>query len=439
MTIFVRESSWFNRARAALVTRRSGVSAVRDFALSSRGRSGLGGAAGSLINATLILLLAMTGVSALCHAESPEHSSLVVEDVRCKGNALTRCTFIRGFLHLSPGDPLSEEEIQNAKLRLSSLPDFVSVQIYLDKGSAKGRAIVVIEVVEADRIENEISAGTSSRLTSLYQTIEGRFAERDVFGTQGTVNLDVEGIAPIDGPTHHGIYTRLQFAAPTLLDSNKYFLIGGMTYQNTVIDYPYFASDKTDQFDIDLSVGRRLFDYSYVTAGYLERLISQSISQSRGTSAIFSTNSNPNNNKGWAIGYGWNSEDDPYFPTQGSRLSSSFGGSWASVRFRKTWSINPDSTWSVQLGGTPGTQYRVSLDEDQDFSVGYQHRIGLSDRLGGINRGRWYVEPGLSYYGDIAYGKPLWELGLKLGVRVDTKLFGLVDLYVIASTSEQGK
>jgi outer membrane protein assembly factor BamA len=395
--------------------------------------------AGPIIKAALILLLAMTAVSALCHAESAEHSSLVVEDIRCKGNALTRCTFIRGFLHLAPGDALSEEEIQNAKLRLSSLPDFVSVRIYLDKGSAKGRAIIIVEVVEADRIDNQISAGTSSRLSSLYQTFEGRVAERDVFGTQGTVNLDVEGIAPIDGPTHHGIYTRLQFAAPTLLDSNKYFLIGGATYQNTVIDYPYDAYDKTDQFDIDLSVGRRLFDYSYVTVGYLERLISVSVSQSRGTSGIFSTNSNPNNNKGWAIGYGWNSEDDPYFPTHGSRLSSSFGESFASVRFRKTWSIDPESTWSVQLGGTPGTQYRASLDENQDFSIGYQRRISASDHLGGINRGRWYVDPGLSYYGDIAYGKRLWELGLKVGVRLDTKIFGLVDLYVIASSSEQGK
>jgi outer membrane protein assembly factor BamA len=140
-----------------------------------------------LKRAVLILLLAMTGVCALCRAEPAARSSLMVEDIRCKGNALTRCTYIRGFLHLSPGDALSEEEIQNAKLRLSSLPDFVSVEIYLDKGSAKGRAIIIIEVVEADRIDNQISAGTSSRLSSLYQTVEARVAERDVFGTQSSV------------------------------------------------------------------------------------------------------------------------------------------------------------------------------------------------------------------------------------------------------------
>lgn len=392
-----------------------------------------------LIRPTSILWLAMTCAPVLCHAQPPERAALIVEDIRCKGNASTKCSFIRGFLHISTGDPLNEDEIKNAKLRLSSLPDFLSVRIYLDKGSAKGRAAVVIEVVEADRVENEISAGTSSRLSSLYQTIEARVAERNAFATEDTVNLDVEGIAPVDGPAHHGIYSRLQFVDPTLLDSNKYFLISGISYQNTVIRYPYEAFDKTDQLDIDLSVGRRLFDYSYVTVGYLERLISRSISQTRGTSGLFSTNTNPNNNRGWAIGYGWNSEDDPYFPTRGSRLSSSFGESWASVRFRKTWSINPESTWFVQLGGTPGSQYRVSLDESQDFSVGYQHMISASDRLGGINRGRWYVEPGFSYYGDIANGKPIGELGLKVGIRLDTKVLGLLDLYVIASTSERLK
>ncbi len=440
MTIFAYIGHWLNHAPAPVIARAGGpFSRLRRTGHLRRRFPRWVRAGAPRFASMLIPLIALMGIAALCHAESTDPSSLIVEDIRCKGNALTRCTFIRGYLHLSPGDALNEEEIQNAKLRLSSLPDFVAVQIYLDKGSAKGHAIIVIEVVESERIDNQIAAGTSSRLSSLYQTLEARVAERDVFGTQGTVNLDLEGIVPIDGPTHHGIYTRLQYAVPTLFDSNKYFLISGATYQNTVIDYPYDASDKTDQFDIDLSVGRRLFDYSYVTVGYLERLVSQSISQSHGTSGLFSTNSNPNNNKGWALGYGWNSEDDSYFPTHGSLLSSSFGESWASIRFRKTWSINPESTWSLQLGGTPGTQYRASLDENQDFSIGYQHQIGPSDRLGGINRGRWYVEPGLSYYGDIAYGKRLWEPGLKVGMRLDTKLFGLVDLYVIASTSEQGK
>lgn len=202
------------RLTRRLLTTCSGVcEARRDNRRFRAGTYYLARAKESTVRVSLILLLATIGLSELGHAGSPEHSSLIVEDIRCKGNALTRCAFIRGFLYLSPGDALSEDEIQNARLRLSSLPNFASVQIYLNKGSAKGRAVVIIEVVEADRIENQVSAGTSSRLSSLYQTVEGRVAERDVFGTQGTVNLDVEGSIPIDGPTHRGIYTRLQFAS----------------------------------------------------------------------------------------------------------------------------------------------------------------------------------------------------------------------------------
>ncbi len=298
---------------------------------------------------------------------------------------------------------------------------------------------MIVEVVEADRVENELLAGTSARLSSYSQTIEGRVADRDVFGTRDTLNVDFEGIAPIGGLTRRGIYSRLQFVDPTLLDSSRYFLIAGVTYQNTLIDYPGpgFDFDKTDQLGIDGSVGRRIFDYSYVTLGYLYRPISQSVSQYTKSATVFSTDTDPNNNRGVSLGYGWDSEDDSYFPTRGSRLSSSFGLSWASVRFRKTWSSSADSAWTVQVGGTPGSQYRASLDESQDFSIAYGRKISASDDFGGIRQGRWYVEPGASYYGTSGSGRRLIEWGLKAGVRLDLKALGMVDLYVIGSTSGQ--
>ena len=390
-------------------------------------------------------VLALACVSPSGLAYSTENSGLIVEDMHCKGNAVTSCQFILGYIHLAPGDQLNEDEIQDAKLRLSSLPNFVSVDIHLEKGSEKGRAIVIVDVVEADNVQNELIAGTSARLSSYSQTIEGRMADRDVFGTRDTLNLDFEGIAPIGGLTRRGVYSRLQFVDPNLLDSSKYFLIAGATYQNTLIDYPGGSFDKTDQLGIDGSIGRRLFEYSYVTLGYLCRPISQSVSTftqySKITNAYaVSTDADPNNNQGVYLGYGWDSEDDAYFPTRGSRLSSSVGlswasVSWASVRFRKTWSSSPDSAWTVQVGGTPGTQYRASLDESQDFSIAYGRKISAGDSFGGIRRGRWYVEPGASYYGTSAYGSPQIEWGLKAGIRLDTKALGMIDLYVIGSTS----
>ncbi len=413
----------------------------------ARSRSGTTHIGGSLISARRctrvlwgwVLALVLVPLSGL--ADSRENSGLIVEDMHCRGNAVTSCQFILGYMHLAPGDRLNEDEIQDAKLKLSSLPNFVSVDIYLEKGSEKGRAVVIVEVVEADSVENELIAGTSARLSSYSQTIEGRMADRDVFGTRDTLNLDFEGIAPIGGLTRRGIYSRLQWVDPKLLDSSKYFLITGVTYQNTLIDYPGGDFDKTDQLAIDSSVGRRLFDYSYVTLGYIYRPISKSVSQytqdSKTAQLFFSTDTNPNNNRGVSLGYGWDSEDDSYFPTRGSRLSSSFGLSWASVRFRKTWSSSPDSAWTVQVGGTPGTQYRASLDESQDFSIAYGRRISASDGFGGIRHGRWYVEPGASYYGTSASGRPQIEWGLKAGIRLDTKALGMVDIYVIGSTSGQ--
>jgi len=415
----------------------------------ARSRGGITHIDGSLILARRCArvfwgwLLALAFVPLPGLADSGDNSGLIVEDMHCRGNAVTSCQFILGYMHLAPGDRLNEDEIQDAKLRLSSLPNFVSVGIHLEKGSEKGRAIVIVDVVEADRVENELIAGTSARLSSYSQTIEGRMADRDVFGTRDTLNLDFEGIAPIGGLTRRGVYTRLQFADPKLLDSSKYFLIAGVTYQNTLIDYPGYDFDKTDQLGIDGSVGRRLFDYSYVTIGYLYRPISQSVSTftqySKITNAYaVSTDADPNNNRGVSFGYGWDCEDDSYFPTRGSRLSSSFGLSWASVRFRKTWSSSPDSAWTVQVGGTPGTQYRASLDESQDISIAYGRKISAGDGFGGIRHGRWYVEPGASYLGTSAFtGRPQIEWGLKAGIRLDTKALGMVDLYVIGSTSGQ--
>lgn len=399
------------------------------------GRSLISARRGTRVLWGWVLALALVPLSGL--AESGENSGLIVEDMHCRGNAVTSCQFILGYLHLAPGDRLNEDEVQDAKLRLSSLPNFVSVDIHLEKGAEKGRAIVIVDVVEADSVQNEFIAGTSARLSSFSQTIEGRMADRDVFGTRDTLNIDFEGIAPVGGLTRRGIYTRLQFVDPNLVDSSKYFLIAGVTYQNTLVDYPGGDFDKTDQLGIDGSVGRRVFDYSYVTVGYLYRPISQSVSRYTKSASAFSTDADPNDNRGVSLGYGWDSEDDSYFPTRGSRLSSSFGSSWASVRFRKTWSSSPDSAWTVQVGGTPGTQYRASLDESQDFSVAYGRRISPSDSFGGIKHGRWYIEPGASYYGTSASGRAQIEWGLKAGIRLDTKALGMVDLYVIGSASGQ--
>ena len=97
-----------------------------------------------LIPLVLLLSLSCPGQAAT------DAETLIIEDFSCRGNAATSCDFILGHVYLAPGDVVDEEELGNARLRLASLPSFHSVQIYLEKGSARGRVRVVIEVTEAD-------------------------------------------------------------------------------------------------------------------------------------------------------------------------------------------------------------------------------------------------------------------------------------------------
>jgi outer membrane protein assembly factor BamA len=395
----------------------------------------------SLSLRTCVLLVGLA--TAWCPAGAADQASeIIIQEIQCRGNLSTSCTFISSNLFLRPGEPVNEEEIQSARLRLSSLPEFISADIHLEKGSQRGQAVVVIEVLEADRVENEFATGLSSRLSGVSQTIEGRITTHNVFGTRGTLNFDIEGIVPISGLQRRGIFSRLQFVDPKLLDSRKYFLIGGVSFQDSFSEYSNGDFYQTHQVGIDSSIGRRIFDYSYVTVGYLYRPDSHSISHYRGRAGVFNTDTDPTNyptNRGVFFGYGWDSEDDPYFPTRGSRLNVSFGPSWANARLRKTWKFGTDSVWTVQIGGTPGTQYRSSFNESQLISVAYAHSISPRQGFGGIRQGRWYVEPGESYYGISSSGRTLAELGLKVGIRLDTKAFGMIDLYVFGSTSAQLK
>ena len=64
------------------------------------------------------------------------------------------------------------------------------------------------------------------------------------------------------------------------------------------------------------------------------------------------------------------------------------------------------------------------------LSVSYARELKASD---GIKRGRWYIEPGVGPAGFDSEGRRIREAGLKLGVRLETETFGLVDLYIIGS------
>lgn len=371
---------------------------------------------------------------------------LTIEDIQCRGNAATSCGFILGHLYLSAGDRVDEDEIQNARLRLASLPNFDSVDIYLQRGSQQGRALLIVEVAEADPVAKETTIGASTRLSSIGQTIAARASHQNLFGTGKILDLDLAGRIPISEPVSKNFYARLQFVDPHLFDSKKYFLSGGAYYRNQLDRNLLDEFYDSERLGINLTFGRRLWDFSYLTIGYEFRPTSRTIYCNAvgygrcKTRSDFSTQL-------LLLGYGWNSEDDAYFPTQGSRFSAlqSFGNeepgcvelcqrSWTAVHYRKTWKSGGNSLWTFKLGGTPGTQYRSSLNEDALISLVYARPISFGF-FAASDRGRWYVEPGITSVGYSTRGEHIREVGIKAGVRLQLKSLGIVELYALGSTS----
>jgi outer membrane protein assembly factor BamA len=372
----------------------------------------------------------------LCFAKhASAEAPLIVQDIECHGNVLTACSFIRGALYLSPGSPVDEEEIRNAVLRLSALPNFVAVKIHLEKGDERGRVLVIVEVTEADPWTKESVFATSVRGAVAFERIAGRISNENLWGTNKVVSLEANGVIPLSGFSGQQYYARIQYADPRLFDNKNYFLIGGTTYQNDTIELSTSAFIKNidQQFlSVDLRIGRRIFDFSYLLAGYIQYPVAN-----RNNRIVYSDGTTSTNTYapiGWLLAsYGWNTEDDPFFPTRGSRLQISYGGDvhgdyhHTDGGYRQTWKID-HSLLTLILGNAPGIVYRGSLDRNFDLGLEYGRDIGASTS-GEIRKGRWYVQigqlaPGSSYSGD-----PVSEAGVKAGVRLDTKTIGIVDVY----------
>lgn len=390
-----------------------------------------------MLKATYLFAALSIAANVHCLAQSVELPKLIAEDVQCRGNQAVSCAFIRGHLHLTAGDALNEEEIRNAELRLSSLRTFESVKIHLEKGRVRDTAVVVIEVQEADPIATESLAGVSARLEAFRAVVGGRIAHQNLFNAGKIADLSVLAITPLGGNADEENYSVvLRYADPNLFGRAKYFAIASARWQN------YRRRDVHGNFAdfegpiFDLRAGRRFGDFSYVTAGI-----------AYGRSAVWRYGewkhdgvfgvSERRQDYGVNIIYGWNSEDDLYFPTAGSSFHIGAGWDFGSgspwnrshVQLRKTWPLGRGFL-AVKIGGAPSPEYRTSYEESQMLALTYARPLRLGES---VNRGRWYMEPGVGFTGRDSRGDYGYELGLKAGIRLDMPGWGIVDLYVMGS------
>lgn len=402
--------------------------------------------------AALVLLVTAALPTLPAAAQSTSDAPLLIEQLECRGNATTSCAYILSYLYLSAGSEVDEEEIRNAKFRLSALPNFTSVRIFLEKGSARGKANVVVEVVEADPLFTETLVGLANNRASV---LGFRIGHQNLFGAGERLELTASARIPVDSTVEREAQQlRLQYVDPKLFDSDRWFFTAGIGYFRNRFDSRFGDVFDTHETGIDFMVGRRLFDFSYLAVGY-RYLVSGNydfrIERLDGTTEV---TANEYRNQ-FLLDYGWNSEDDPDFPTQGGRLRASLALILTDSRlvldprisrepqnqdgellsrillgYRHTWTFRGRNHIRFEWGVAPGTESSNSLDDDGGITLGYERTLGS---LAGIERGRWYVDYKLLSW-SAHQGHDTVEQGLKVGVRLDTRQFGIVELYLFGST-----
>lgn len=384
-------------------------------------------------------LMLLVGVAS--SAEAAASSQLLVQNVECRGNHSTSCEFIRGHLNLASGMPLDEMEIRNAQLRLSSLRNFEAVDIRLEKGAQRDTAVVVIDVVEASPITLESLAGVSSRLDATRSVFAGRLAHQNLFGAGETLDVAVAALTPLGGDAYDEDYeVHLRYADPTLFGSERYFGLARASWVKARRQDIHGNFSDFEGAEIDLRIGRRFGDFSYLTIGVTMRPDPNWIVGEWDSGGEFDVTTR-HKHSGLNLIYGWNSEDDLHFPTQGYSFHVGAGWDFGSgspanrshVQFRKTWRLR-DGFLTVKLGGAPSPEYRTSFEESQLLSLNYGRPLKASDHL---KRGRWYIEPGIGAAGYTPRGDRIYEVGIKAGLRLDTTVFGIVDLYLMGSQDPQ--
>jgi outer membrane protein assembly factor BamA len=375
--------------------------------------------------AVTLLLLALAIVPPF--ARGAEEQRLTVEDLACRGNASTSCTFILGQLYLAPGDAVDEEEIANAQLRLSVLQNFSSVSIYLEKGSARGKARVIVEVVERSPVITDITFGVTGVHAGVLQEAAGRLTHTNLFGTGKIFDMRAGEFSPIDsGTTDRQAFARIAYVDPHLFDSKRNFMAAGIGY----VDRHFVRASNGDELErrqlgMDITFGRRLWDFSHFSMGYQYRPIREFSSRIREEDGHFVTRERLRSGV-LIYSFGWNTEDDPYFPTRGSVLSSVV---IASGGESENWNTLIRKTWSWR-----NTAYYVQLATPTDRALGFSRPIGPNDLFGGVRRGRWSISLTSSVVGHAEDGRDIHGVGLRAAVALETQSYGIVRFFVFRNT-----
>jgi len=282
---------------------------------------------------------------------------------------------------------------------------------------------------------------------------------RNLFGAGERLELTASAALPIDGAVEReSEQLRLQYVDPKLFGSERYFFTAGVGHFRNRFATRFGDDLDTHETGVDFLVGRRLWDFSYLAVGY-RYLTNGSFDRQVVRADGFTEITLNDYSQAFLLDYGWNSEDDPYFPTRGGRLRLSMVLPYTDARFsnnepddipgppirgpndllgrialgyRHTWTFAARNYVHLKYGATPGTESSGALDDDSGVTLGYERALAASGLFSGIERARWYVHFKQLEFSETE-GHRTKETGLKVGVRLDTRQFGIVELYLQAT------
>src|SRR5690349_23055904 len=132
---------------------------------------------------TLLVSLLVAMASDFSSVAAAQEAPLTIERIRCEGTSGATCDFIRGQMAVRAGMSVDENQIRDTQLRLGLIPTFATVEIRLEKGSARGLAVLVVRVKEADRFATGFVLGSAYRFGGFTQTAAARVSDSNLFGT----------------------------------------------------------------------------------------------------------------------------------------------------------------------------------------------------------------------------------------------------------------
>ncbi len=319
-----------------------------------------------------------------------------MEGVRVEGNSKTSARLVESLLELPLGEPVHVSALEPIQRRLLSTGYFSRVEARLDRGSERGRVILVVEVEERNTvILSDVILGSSSEhpFWGGLDVVEG-----NLFGQGLTL-----GGAFVVGDGQQGYRLQLAdpwaFSAPLRLSAEAYYLQGA---EGVFADADRVGSVGFERAGGEVGVGF----YPLALLGvFLDVGVEWLDVSHRGVPADLGAPEGTSANPTLRVTLDHDTRDDPLVPRSGYRLNFSMQSG------APLWGSDFDYVKMV---------LRTSLHRGLAFgAVGHVLRFDL---FGGIVLGDapWYER---FFIGDVSSLVPGRDLGMSFSTRPGLDLF----------------